>query len=109
MSYEPIALFVPVVYAALQYDAVYRMQNSWKSAAYLPAGLMCLAFGLQVLLSIASPSAAAWVPLAAMSLACVYLAALNLLHDRMIRQAMEADARPLSRNVINLDDYRAQS
>lgn len=108
MSYAPILLIVPVIYAALQFDALSRMQNSWKTAAMAPAFGLAAAFALQVMAGIVSPLIAAYVPVAAMTLSCVYLAGLSILHDRALALSFveDEDGFAPDGNVVALADYR---
>jgi heme A synthase len=109
VSYTPILLIVPVVYAALQFDALSRMQSSWKRAASAPAYGLAACFALQVMAGIVSPVFAFHVPVVALVVACLYLAGLSILHDRALALSFEEDAaHDLSglENVVALSDYR---
>ncbi len=106
MSYEPITLFIPVIYAGLQYDALTRMQGGWKVAALMPAILFMFAFVFQVMLGVVAPQLAIWVPLVAMCVAVAYLAALNGRFDRALQAEDRQAAAGAPENVVFLNDFR---
>lgn len=108
MSYEPIVLVVPVVYAALQYDALNRFTANWRAAAFLPMPMMMIAFALQVMVSLVNPMIAFYLPLAGLTASCVYLSFLIVRHDRMLRLSWEAkdEAVEESDNVVKIVDFR---
>lgn len=107
MSYQPIALVVPIIYVALQFIALSEFRDRWRQAAVVPVAIMSGIFALHVLSASLMPVASALLPLAGMTLASVYLTLLILLHDHRKSGDLRRDEAVLgSENVVNISDYR---
>lgn len=106
MSYEPIYLAVPAIYAALQLDALFRMEGDFRRKALVPAYAMMAAFTLQLVIGMVDPAVAATVPLVAMTGSVLFLGWLNRRFDRTLHAPDETDEAPEPCEVVDLGDFR---